>query len=468
MKRLFLFLIFLQLFFSCEEDSFPLYLEYCIPVNLQNSIDLQYPPTVGVVLNYEDYNNAPLVGSDAIQNFLLATDFPITVVTDPTLESGQIIMEEIPLAIVDNLSVGNEERIAARISLDNFPVIKMADVNSILPDSISPVDGVIGGDVFRKFAVRFNYSQDKQCTFYWDEDEKRWPNVLFLKEQPAVNQDLAEDGYAVIDFSLSGGGNLLLDNQKNKFDSTRVAIQLCVEPDPFPLDSDNPANAPSPQENRPGRYPISGVNMYGLVSTGINRNLTTGSGVTRISDVLDSNNEIYSLTTSTINISGQTLASEVLDGINRIALVGGAGSNRSACEELAVRRGQEWHRLNSGVENVYFNDAEDKISAVAEIDFSRNSLLPQKMKIEAVPVEADYWQGLWAETYPSIPQIDFILSHKILKYFEFIIDYPKSRLIMRCNNYNCENADQPCCDNNSAICRCPDSSKCCQYSKIKE
>ncbi|MDA3862669.1 MAG: hypothetical protein PF689_02260 [Deltaproteobacteria bacterium] len=468
MKRLFLLFIFLQLFFSCEEESFPLYLEYCVPVNMQDSTNLQYPPTVGVVLNYYDYSNAPLVGSEAILNFLLATDFPITVVNDSTLEPNQFFIEEIPLAIVDNLSVGSGERIAARISLDRFPVIKMADVNSILPDSISSVDGVIGGDIFRKFAVKFNYSQDKQCTFYWDEDDKRWPNILFLKEQPATNQDLAEDGYAVIDFSLAGGGNLLLDNQKTEFDSTRVTIQVCVESDPFPLDPNDLAYAPPSKFDRPGSYPISGVNMYGMVSTGINRNLITKSGLTRITEVLNSNNEMYSITTGNIQLAGQTLESEILDGINRIALIGGAGNNRSACEELAVRRGQEWHRLNPDSENTYSNDADEKVPAVTEIDFTRNSLLPQTMKIESIPVESDYWQGLWAETYPSIPQIDFILSHEILKYFEFIIDYPRSRLIMRCTNYNCDDAAQPCCDNNSAVCRCPESSKCCQYSKIKE
>jgi hypothetical protein len=469
-RRFFLLLVIISVLSSCDDSSGPLFVEYCIPVNVGDATGLStsdFPPQVGVVINYKDMENAPIGGSSTVESFLIASEVPVTVIKDDSLSAEISEYGEISLAVVDRYSAGDSEPVAARLAYEEINVFKFNDPSSLYPVGDRGFDGILGGDILRRFAVRFSYNEDKQCTFSWDEDvdgkDKMWPNVIFMKEQPASSVDLGNDGFGVIGYDLAGGGDFLIGGQEHKFSATRLVVGLCVEPDPFPLDPLNPQTGPLPIDDH---YPSSGVDMTGLVATGTSGFLTTSSGVERLKWRLDYTGTESSVVSSSVRLQGESLESEVLSGITRIVLVGDMSNDIGPCGELARRRGQEWALMNPTLPNPYKKDLDNSGGAILEVDLTRDGT-GLSFDVEGFSPYSSYWQSIWVETTPPHPRVDFILGHDFLKYYEFTIDYINSRLIMRCLDYNCSDENSTCCNLLTGVCRCPENNPCCQYYKLR-
>ncbi|MBN2725191.1 MAG: hypothetical protein JXR95_14090 [Deltaproteobacteria bacterium] len=456
------------LFAGCTTDSGVLYLEYCIPVSVtspyETPVDGQKSPSVGVVLDYTAYESAPLTGSDAIKPFVIASEIPVTIIEDSTIDSMDCRTEDI--AIVDNLSTSQDENVAARVAFPQVDVFAVNNVSSFIPGGVQTTSGLIGGDLLRNFAVKFHYENDRQCSFLWDEEERRWPNVLFLKEQPADSQELADDGFGVVNYELSGGGSYYFNNAERDFSATRVVVRICAQPDPFPVDPENPEYAPPPASGSPGHYPVSGVDMLALVATGTVPLISTLAGVERMTNAIERTGGTVNLTTESFQMPEGAVEALRMSGLTRIALIGGVSSELGPCGELARRRGQEYGRRYPLLDDPYYEDSMLSGAAVLEVDLERGFW--DDFNLLGIPATTDYWQGLWAETTPDVPQIDMILSHSFLSFFDFTIDYIQSRMILRCLRYDCSSNTETCCGAVNTECRCSPSDPCCQFYKFKK
>ncbi|MBU1069225.1 hypothetical protein KJ975_06605 [Myxococcota bacterium] len=464
--HLFLVLLFSAatcLLVACDPSPGPLFLEYCIPITVQENLNPAgpIPPTVGVVLDYEAHPSAPVAGSDSVKSFLIATEVPVSIIENDTVPTGKMVLQETSLAIVDSLSVDPTEPVAARVAFANLPVWAVPDATKLVPGL--PLQGILGGDILRKFAARFYYRPDRQCSYFWDDTSTRWPNILLLKEQPATGNDLAEDGHAVIAYQLSGGGEFIVDNKVYDLPATRVTVQVCMNPDPFPLRPDDPTMAPAAVN---GRYPVTGIDMFALVATGSPQMLTTESAFERITYQMETNGLTPAVEDVSVPLPEGVQQTQRIVNLPRMAILGGVSSSIGACAELARRRGQEYARRNPTLTNPFFRDTELSGAAVAEVDLQKEGG-PNYFSVAAIRSTTSYWQGLWAETLPDVPQIDLILGHSFLSFFEFTIDYPQSRMIFRCLSYDCANAARPCCRTGGA-CTCPNNDPCCQLYRFKK
>ncbi|MBU1241333.1 hypothetical protein KKF84_14200, partial [Myxococcota bacterium] len=222
---------------GCESASGPLFVEYCVPVSTGGANDS--PPMVGMVLDYSQMSEAPLGGDPSVLSFLIASEVPVTIVGDSSIPPGDTWFGESSIAVVDQLSAGDTGPVAARLTWENLPVAMVTDPSLLYPLNAPPFDGILGGDVLRRFAVRFHYEPDRQCTFSWDtaDPPTQWPNVLFTREEPRNVDELGEDGYGVVTYELAGGGDFLDGDIEREFSATRVIIGVCIEPDAFPIDA---------------------------------------------------------------------------------------------------------------------------------------------------------------------------------------------------------------------------------------
>lgn len=447
---------------ACGSGDSLLFLEYCIPIRVQTQDDPAGPqlPTIGVVLDYAKYASAPSSDATVVQSFVISTETPISIFQEEALPIGSMVLRTIPLAVVDALSAGVGQPVAARVAFPKLQAWAVPDAQKLMPGV--NMQGILGGDVLRKFAVRLFYGADRQCSFFWDTQNRFWPNVLLLKEQPATATDLAGDGYAVVPYQLGGGGQFFVDGKLHPLPASRVTVQVCMNPDPFPLRPDDPTLGPAAVE---GRYPVTGVDMFALIATGTPYLLTTENGLERVRADMERRGQVPDIQETTVPLSEGVQITQQISNVARMAVIGGVSSSLGACAELARRRGQEWARRNPTLPNPYFRDVESSGAAIAEVDLQRNGGNTW-FSLAKVDASRQYWQGLWAETLPDLPQIDLILGHPFLSFFEFTVDYPQNRMMFRCLRYNCSSPVAPCC-RTGGVCTCPVTDPCCQYYHFK-
>lgn len=461
-------LFFVVFLISCTSESDILYLEYCIPVDVSTPYDTSpaRSPSVGIVRNYTIYTQAPAASDSVVENYVIATEIPNTIVSDPFLGEDELSIYDEDIAIVDNLSVSSDVSVAARVAYRGKTVFAVQDASIFIPGLYQSVDGIIGGDLLRNFAVRFHYTSDRQCSFFWDEEQKTWPNVLFLREQPATSEELGDDGFGVVNFSLAGGGNYTFNDREREMVATRVTVRVCAQADPFPLYPVNPEYAPPPDPGREGRYPVSGIELTALIATGTVPLLTTTGGLERLSQQISVTGGTSSMSSVQFSLPEGIIEAASLSGLTRLAIIGSVSSDLGPCDELARRRGQEYSRRYPELENPYYNDTDYSGAAVLEVDLEKGNY--GNFDLIGIPSTTDYWQGLWAETSPEIPEIDLILGHDFLSWFNFTIDYIDSRLVMRCLQYDCSNTAFTCCNAPDGACFCPENDPCCQFFKFKK
>ncbi len=406
---------------GCGSDSPPIFLEYCIPVDAGSDV-----PHVGVVLDYDSISEAPDSGSEAVSDFVVATESPLTVIPGDSSYSSR------SLVVVDRYS---SSKVAARLVFPEMNLLSTTDIQSLLPFADHVPDGILGGDVLRRFAVRFHYSSDPQCTFDWTPGTY-WPSVTFLREVPDRDHSLALDGFAVIPFTLAGGGNMVASGSEYALGATRVGVWLCLNPDPFDLSD--------PPEAVDGHFPVSGIDAYGLIATGSSALVTTG----RMAERLSEDASITQEGGVTISAMGETIEGQHIHGLRRMAVVGNVSEELSPCAELAKRRGREYARHNPNTRR-YPKDLNGPVAPAVVIEVGDASSVPE-LDTLVLPENSAFWTSLWEETSPQVPMYDVLIGGAVLKYLEFTVDYPQRRFITRCAHYTPEDQgacpdDVPCC-----------------------
>lgn len=487
---------------GCGSEPNSRVVEYCIPLEQ----DPQHLPVARVVLAYQRFSaEQPPTPADTLR-FLVATESAQTVVDRVAIggrtgdATGTTEVERIRLGVADAVS----DRVAVRAAFWDARSLVM-DLPPLGPAGQQRrYDGILGGNLLRKYAVRLHLRPDlARCRLPWEPGAPTWPSITFSPDYSDKRSELALDGYGVIRFNLAGGGNAVVQDAQFDFKATRVAVGACVQPQPFdPTD---------PSIGALQDIPVTGVDAYLLIASGTQPLVLSDSFYDRLEatkTVEEGATWIPSPQASSIFLGeGETFARQI--DLQRVVLVGNRSSKRGPCAELQQRRWIEWAE-RCRVDPACYESLSDrdrsrglgrKGSAVLEVDVTRGGG-PAPAELPAYVISDDtvlFW-GLRSEIGTEIPIVDGLVGAAFLEHFEVIIDYPNSRLIMRCAGYKgpvrqraCDpSIEDPqqwkscclpaarlgtatCCDTRSLVndeghriprsCKCANS-PCCQYHRL--
>ena len=468
-------ILFAALIFSaCSDDSASSEVfEYCTPM----SASATRPPEAAVALDPAEKRPT----AEEAFHFLIGTEYPLTTLDASTYTeiggsspTGSMAIQSVDLAVVDASSIAPTDQVVGRAEFDGFD-LAVAPIGPLGTDSgAKHYDGILGGDLLTRYALRLSYQPDLDCRLPWS--DALFPTLTFFREFTDENDELAEDGFAVISFDISGGGKFLLSGDSHDFKATRIGIGACIQPAPFdPADLD-PADVPD-QDALDDAIPVTGTNAFLLVATGTVPVVLGAAFFERLKAAADGDaTATYSVRDGTLYQPQGPVEAKVTN-IERIALVGDTSDGLAPCGELARRRriawilahktekewaSGTWHISTAGPAVAEFDGHRTDATAIASLD------------AYVIPDESTLLQGVRFELGNDLPEVDGFVGHEFLRHFEFILDYPNERLILRCAAYKSTPDDQcpsddsnaPCCDTKRR-CTCPANQPCCQYPATK-
>lgn len=272
------------------------------------------------------------------------------------------------------------------------------------PGAPVSIGAVIGGETLRGNAITFEPAADR----------------IFVLPDVAGNEEARSRACEVlVSAPFYGGGTLRIGDTEVGFAGTRVALGVCLSPDP---------TAAAPEAR--------GVDAALVLSTGVG-----------ISILGRSRYDAWARATGgpahdTLPPATALLTQGPIDGrlarIDRFAIVGTDSAPPSACQQvyghhlMAVRDCTEAEA--DGVDCPCEDDTGDKrcqVAAVAELAPA------DPIEFVVVPDEHPLLQALRAELRPEQPEVDGILGVDALATTSFDVDYPNNRLLIRCVAAGC-------------------------------
>ncbi len=421
--------------------------EFCIPLE-ESPNDLA---VARVVLDYDRFSASNRPTSADTARFLVATESPMTVVDLSLLNvatgdaSAVVTQPEVKLGIADALS----DPVAVRAAFWGIRAIGIHMPPLGPAGSEQTFAGLLGGNLLRRYAVRLFLGDDREgCMLPWRDEAPTWASLTFSPEYADTIDELSKDGYGVIKFDLAGGGQAEMEDEQFEFYPTRVAVGACVEPQPFdPTD---------PAITRIDDIPVTGVDAFLLIATGTQPLVLSETFYQRL--VATKQAEPGSTWTANPSATslylpeGETYAQR--DRLTRMVLIGNRSNRRGPCAELQQRRWIEWAercRVNPDCNAVFSQEdksrsLERKGSAVLELDVTRGATTTApELPAYVVSDNTVLFWGLRAEMGTTTPVVDALVGTAFLRHFEVVLDYPNSRLIMRCASYK-EHVAQLECD----------------------
>jgi len=262
-----------------------------------------------------------------------------------------------------------------------------------------PVGAVIGGDLLRQRAVRFEPEDDR---------------VYFLPDVAGGEEERSRTCDVVVPEPFYGGGTLRVGDTEVGFAGTRVALSVCLSPNP---------TAPDPAER--------GTDAAMVMSTGIGISIIGEQRYTAWASVtgapayedLPGDGKAY-------------LPSGVVEGkrgqIDRLAIIGSPTSPQG-CRAVFAHHLLAERNCQPGDDCPCSSDEGDFCSIGAVLE------LTPPAPIDVVVVEDDHplLQALRAELRPEQPEVDGILGVNALAGTAFDVDYPNNRLLFRCVGAGC-------------------------------
>ncbi|MCD6500078.1 MAG: hypothetical protein J7M25_17435 [Deltaproteobacteria bacterium] len=436
-------------------------------------------PQASVVLNPGD--EPP--NADHARRFLLATEYPITTVDATAYQevTGHSVADSstavMSLAVVDALSMAKQDPVVGRAEFFDFRgwIAPLPSIGT--SDHMAQYSGILAGDLLRAYAIRLAYQDDPECHLPWSDEQ--FATISFIQEFSDTSKELGRDGFAVLHIHLSGGGHYLVGGDSRNLGATRIGVGICIEPDPFDLSTIALSDVVD-QEDLVSKIPVSGTDAYLLVATGTLPLVLGHNAFQRLkaAGADRSPPETYESTPKMLYQQSEAIEAEATT-ITRIAVVGNSSDGLGPCGELARSRRTQWiHTYRSEAD---WTSGAWKLThgsaAVAEFDGSRDATAGTgRLDVYAVPDESNLLQGIRFEVGADLPQVDGLIGHEFLRRFQMIIDYPGSRLVLRCARYRLpsgqtcdatavETNGESCCES-TGRCLCPMSSPCCQYPAI--
>lgn len=417
--------------------------EFCIPLEEGEAGAL---PVARIILDYKRYSVDDRPTASDTLRFLVATEVPMTTLDReasplPTVDASEVAQERADIALVDAVS----SLVVGRATFWNLRSLNLP-LGPLGPSGTEErYDGLLGGDVLRKYAVRFQLQADPRCKLPWLDVVPTWPSITFFREIPDTRKELSSDGFGVIPFELAGGGSAEIKDEQFEFPATRVSVSACVDPEPF----DPTVFVESLEEG----IPLSGVDAEVLIATGTQPLLMSESFAERLKAQRLRQNPAWTVSpvpTSAYLPEGERAAERF--AIRRMALVGNRSTGLSPCAELRRRRWIEYVercRVTPGCSAVSSRELEESIKkkgvGVLEVDTERGDpAATPELTALVVSDETRLFSGLRDETSGQVPSIDLLVGAAFLRHFELIVDYPESRLVMRCVHYEVPSARDEC------------------------
>jgi hypothetical protein len=261
------------------------------------------------------------------------------------------------------------------------------------------IAAVLGGDLLRRNAITF---------------APRTDTMYVLPDVAGDNETRGDACEVVVPRPFYGGGTLRIGDTEVAFVGTRIALGVCLSPDPV---------APEPKDR--------GTDAALVLSTGIGLSII---GEARYNAWAEAS---AGPALATLPPAAALLPSGLVEGklgrIDRLAIVGTSTAPRGACREVFAH-----HLLSErncaptdGDDCPCENESSCQVAAIAEIAPAT------PIEVVIVPDEHPLLQSLRAELRPEQPEVDGILGMNALATTEFDVDYPNNRLLLRCVAAGC-------------------------------
>ncbi len=261
------------------------------------------------------------------------------------------------------------------------------------------IGAILGADVLRENAIAFEPASDR---------------IFVLPDVAGDNEARGRACDVVVPAPFYGGGTLRLGDTEVGFAGTRVALGVCLSPDPDAA-----------------RMEDRGVDAALVLSTGVGLSILGRARYDAWARATGGPDYVTLPPATALLPSGPVEGR--LGRIDRLAIVGTSTAPRGACREVFA------HHLLAARDCVP-EDGEDcpctegtscRVAAIAEL----NPAAP----IEVVVVEDEHplLQALRAELRPEQPEIDGVLGVNALSTTAFDVDYPDNRLLLRCVAAGC-------------------------------
>lgn len=324
-----------------------------------------------------------------------------------------------PLTVLDQDAAAPPTRrhvdldmLAPRSETDPTPIVRASwcaealDMHPCAPGEVCgigdrvtplPIGAVIGGDLLRQRAVRFEPADDR---------------IYFLPDVAGGEEERSRTCDVVVPEPFYGGGTLRVGDTEVGFAGTRIALSVCLSPNP---------GAPDPAER--------GTDAALVMSTGIGTSIIGEQRYTAWASVTGATPY------AELESGYVRLPSGIVEGraaqIDRLAIVG-SPSSPQGCRAVYA------HHLLAERDCVPGDDcpcADDSdfcsIGAVLELTPAA------PIDVVVVPDDHPLLQALRAELRPEQPEVDGILGVDALAGTAFDVDYPNNRLLFRCVDAGC-------------------------------
>lgn len=262
-----------------------------------------------------------------------------------------------------------------------------------------PIAAILGGDVLRGNAISFE------------------PTTNTMYVLPDVAGDNEARGRAcdvVVPEPFYGGGTLRVGDTEVSFAGTRVALGVCLSPDPTAADPSN-----------------RGVDAALVLSTGIGLSILGQARYVAWAEATGA--PAYELLPPATAILPSGPVAGRLGRIDRLAIVGTSTAPRGACREVFSH-----HLLTErdctaadGVDCPCTGQPSCPVAGIAEISPA------DPIEVVVLPDVHPLLQALRAELRPEQPEVDGILGVNALATTGFDVDYPNNRLLLRCRAAGC-------------------------------
>jgi hypothetical protein len=264
------------------------------------------------------------------------------------------------------------------------------------PAAPVPIGAVIGGDTLRDDALRVRAGDD---TIY----------ILDDIAGEGAARDRACD--AVIDSAFHGGGTLVVGGTEVAFAGLRPAVGLCLSPDPCAASAS-----------------ARGVDATLLVSSGLGPSILAASRYEAWRQVSGAP-ALADLPEVTVRLPSGAVTGRA-GQIDRFAIAGRAVPPDGACREI-----YRHYYLTGAAACLATGDDpcvdDDSCSAPAVVE------LATAIAVVVIADDAPLLQSLRAELRPGLPEVDGILGLDALTAVELDVDYPNTRLLVRCAGAGC-------------------------------
>lgn len=281
-------------------------------------------------------------------------------------------------------------------------------------DTPFSVGAIVGASPLRHFSLTFRYDTQP-------------PQLTFSDQIPDSKSDLAEECdvakltdpvtaanercEGTFNCPVVGGGLIRIgEGDLVELPATRMVLPVCLQPKAF-----------DPTKVRlHGAEETSGVAVMAVLATGLGTSVITRSALARL-QAADPDLEATPGSTLYLAYGKEAVSTVELD---RAAVVSDETDQLNACGELALRR----RLLIAALKGGDLELIEEKSIDGASVGVSNT-----KMRFAVIDDNSPLIQGLRKELQPQVADIDALLGGSFLKQFDVLVDYPSSRVILRCN-----------------------------------